>query len=129
MDLGKIVQNEDRRLIRQAAILAALVGGLTTLDGIVGMLGDGGVTARLTLVIGAIQLALAYAVSRGSRAASVAVFALFVAGRLIAFVLAGPFAILNLWTAIMAVVLFAGMRATFADYARERAARRPAGAA
>jgi len=127
MNLGKLVQNEDRRLIRQAAIAAGLVGGLTTLSGILGILGEGGAEARLTLVIGVVQLALAYGISRGSRAASVAVFALFVLGRVIAFVLVGLSGVLNVWTVILAVVLFAGMRATFADYERERAARvRPA---
>lgn len=123
MNLGRIVQNEDRRLVRQAAIAAGLVGGLTTLDGVLGMLGDGGPVARLTLLIGVMQLGLAYGVSRGSRAASVTVFALFVLGSAAAFVALGLAGILNLWTIILAVVLFAGMRATFADYERERAAR------
>jgi hypothetical protein len=123
MNLGKIVQNEDRRLIRQAAIAAGLVAGLTTLNGVLGMLADGGAVAWLTLAIGVISLALAFGISRGSRVASVAVLVLFLLGRLISFVLIGPVAILNLWTVILAVVLFAGMRATFADYERERSSR------
>jgi hypothetical protein len=123
MNLGKIVQNEDRRLIRQAALAAGIVAGLTTLNGILGLLGDGGTAARLMLAIGIVELALAYGVSRGSRAASVAVFAMFLVGRLATFILLGLSGILNLWTVILAVVLFAGMRATFADYERERAAR------
>jgi hypothetical protein len=120
MNLGKIVENEDLRLMREAALAAACLGGLTVLTG---LLAENPADRAAGIAIGLLQLGLAFGVSRGSRASAVAVFGLFILSRLIQLVVLGPLALLSFWNLVLLAVLFAGMRATFAAAARKREAQ------
>ena len=120
MNLGKIVENEDLRLMRQAALAAAFLGGLTLLTG---LLAENAADRVAGIAIGLLQLGLAFGVSRGSRASAIAVFGLFMLSRLIQLLVLGPMALLSLTNVVLLVVLFAGMRATFAAAARKREAQ------
>jgi glucose dehydrogenase len=120
MDLGKLVRDEEDRSVRNAALVAALLGLATLIGGMLS-LGTSGGSAGVVVVIGLVQLGLAFGLYRGSRACAVAVLALFVVDRAVTVLAAGRAGLgFLVWTVIFGALLYGGMRGTFAKNARKQ---------
>ena len=121
MDLGKLVRDEEDRSVRNAALVATLLGLATLIGGLLSLEESGGATV-VVVVIGLVQLGLAYGLYRGSRACAVAVLALFVVDRVVTVLATGAVGLgFLVWTVIFGALLYGGMRGTFAQGARKQA--------
>ncbi|MET0398664.1 MAG: hypothetical protein ABW277_17880 [Longimicrobiaceae bacterium] len=123
MDLGKLVRDEDDRDVRKAALVASVLGLATLISGVLSLRETGG-AASLVVVIGLVQLGLAFGLYRGSRACAVAVLALFALDRVVTLLSLGGAGLgFLVWTLIFGGLLYGGLRGTFAQNARRKAHR------
>lgn len=124
MDLGKINRDAEDRSVVWAATVTAFLGATLLINAWSSFLDGEVLGGRIAILLALVFFALAYAVYRGSRAAAVAVVALFVLSRAAVFLAFGLMAMSPLWTLILGAMLWAGMRGVFAKARRPAALRR-----
>lgn len=125
MDLGKITRDAEDRSVWWAAGVTALLGLAALLNAGAARLDGNAAGGRIGILAALVFFGLAYGVYRGSRAAAVAVVALFILQAALSFLARGLMGTSPLWTVILGAMLWTGMRGVFARSARPSASPRP----
>jgi hypothetical protein len=118
MDLGKINRDREDRAVWWAVGVTVLFGATTLLNAGSAQMEGYPLASRIAVLIALVFFGLAYGIYRGSRAAAVAVVAVFVLEAIAKYIAFGFWAMGPLWTAIYGGILWAGMRGVFAQAAR-----------
>jgi hypothetical protein len=117
MDLGKLNRNDENRNVMWASVLTGFTGLGALVAAVISHLAGESRGALAWLVLALVYAGLAYGVYRGSRAAAVAVVALFLLIAAAVLLLTGP-SLLWILPVIWGATLWDGMHGVFAQHAR-----------